>query len=547
MIINIDIRNLQFCKLDKFICSVYMLHIGRFCFFGGIEMYKQNPFGNPDGARANLQEIEYSFITDFPFGVQINKCQDELLNKRVIVGAKGSGKTVYLRKIQSILKEKQEEHRTGIYVDEVIDQNMNCTERVIAFCDFYQKMTLSEKWGKAWKVAILLSLAHKFLYDPKLVPYLSQEHKSEIEKTLKPISLKFKATFSVYQFMSSILTTENTVNKMDKLINNMCWDYLYNIIKIILRTSPEIYIFLDAIDLEYEHAPLHWLNCQKGLFYALMAFLQDNIYGEKLHLIMSLRDNVFTSILRSEHSTKFSKESHVFSLDWDERNIKEFLKQKIAKLNDCYFLALDEQKRDIVSWLGVEEIENERNEKEKVIDFIIRHTRSVPRDIINVCNELAKLHAEVENNKATIIGDWIKSVVLKESSSIGDELLTICAKNIKVNTIPRSAAQYGLTEYYTSDEYYKESTFTKLCTILGKYKDDIITPQIIHLINEEAKNRFNVEVHLSDILWQNGALGYLCDHGNTHFYAQKFTGDTLLPQHKDRYLLRSCVLVRLEV
>lgn len=532
---------------NLFVLSMCFYIWADFAFLGGIIMYKQNPFGNPDGARANLQEIEYSFITDFPFGVQISKCQDELLNKRVIVGAKGSGKTVYLRKIQSILKEKQEDCRTGIYVDEVIDQNMNCTERVIAFCDFYQKTTLSEKWCRSWKAAILLTLAHKFLYDPKLVPYLSQEQKSEIEKTLKPINLKFQATFSVYQFMSSILTTQNTVNKMDKLINNMCWDHLYNQIKTILRTSPEIYIFLDAIDLEYEHAPMHWLNCQKGLFYALMAFLQDSIYGEKLHLIMSLRDNVFTSILRSEHSTKFSKESHIFSLDWDERNIKEFLKQKITKLSDCYFLALDEDNKDIVSWLGVEEIENEKEEKEKVIDFIIRHTRNVPRDIINVCNELAKLRAEVENSKDIIVGDWIRMVVLKESSSIGDELLTICAKNIKVNTIPRSVAQYELTEYYTSDEYYKESTFTKLHTILEKYKNDVITTQIIHLINEEAKNRFNVEVHLSDILWQNGALGYLSDHGKAIFYAQKFTGDTLLPQHKDQYILRSCILVRLGI
>ena len=84
-------------------------------------MYRSNPFGNADGARADLKEIEYSFITDFPFSTHINRCQDELLNKRVIVGAKGSGKTVYLRKIQSILKHNLEDSKTGIYVDEIIE------------------------------------------------------------------------------------------------------------------------------------------------------------------------------------------------------------------------------------------------------------------------------------------------------------------------------------------------------------------------------------------------------------------------------------------
>lgn len=54
-------------------------------------MYKEYPFGNPDGARADLKEIEYSFITDLPYGQKIQNCVEDLLNKRVIVGAKGSG------------------------------------------------------------------------------------------------------------------------------------------------------------------------------------------------------------------------------------------------------------------------------------------------------------------------------------------------------------------------------------------------------------------------------------------------------------------------
>lgn len=518
-----------------------------FCFKGVVIMYKQNPFGNPDGARADLKEIEYSFITDFPFGIQMGKCGDELLNKRVIVGAKGSGKTVYLRKIQSILKNKQEENQTGIYVDEIIDQNMNCTEKVIAFCDFYQKNTLSEKWTTVWKVAILVAVAHKFLLDTRLNTYTNEDEKEQIRKLLKSTNLLFKDLFSIYQLMSSILTTENTLNKMDKMLNNICWIQLNNMLKIILKKSPAIYMFLDAVDLEYEHAPLHWLNCQKGLFYALMMFLQDNTFGEKLHLIMSLRDNVFTSILRSEHSTKFSKETHIFSLDWDEQNIKVFLKQKVNKLNDCYFLKLENEEKSITSWLGIEEIVNENNKPEKIVDFIVRHTRHVPRDIINICNELARLHVEVENNNDLEVCDWIRNIVLKESSTIGDELITICAKNIKINIVPNSAAQYEITECYTSDKYYNESTFTKLFEILEKCKVDIISFDVIKSIDTLANKTFGLNVHLSDILWQNGALAYIDDHNSTHFYAQKFHGDMLLPKKKSKYILRPCVLVRLEV
>lgn len=121
-------------------------------------MYKDFPFGNPDGSRADLKEIEYSFITDLPYGQKMQNCIEDLLNKRVIVGAKGSGKTVYLRKIQSFLKSEQTEYFTGIYVDNKIDQNINCTEKVIAFCDYFKRETLSEKWAELWKISILISI-----------------------------------------------------------------------------------------------------------------------------------------------------------------------------------------------------------------------------------------------------------------------------------------------------------------------------------------------------------------------------------------------------
>ncbi len=508
-------------------------------------MYRPNPFGNPDGSRADLKEIEYSFITDFPFGIQINRCQEELLNKRVIVGAKGSGKTVYLRKIQSILKHNQDETKTGIYVDELIDQNMNCTEKVIAFCDFYERDRLSEKWTQAWKVAILMSLSHKILFDPRLSAYIDDEERKAIQKHLKSAKFLFEDVVSVYQCMSSMLIVSDTVNKMNMLLNNLCWIELFNKIQKIIKKLPPIYIFLDAIDIEYEHSPLHWTSCQKGLFYAIMALLQDYTYGEKLHLIMSMRDNVFTSILKSEHATKFSKESHIFTLDWDESNIKDFLYRKIDKLDDCYFVAPNDSKT-VSSWLGISEIINERNETEKIDDFIFRHTRLVPRDIINLCNELAKLHEKITNNPNINISEWVKEIVLRESEAIGDELITICAKNIRINTMHKHVAQYGCSEIYTSDKYFIEGTPAKLVGLLSKYKNLPMTFDMINCLNKTADKEFDADVHLCDILWQNGALGFVDNDGKNHFYAQKFHGETLLPKYKNQYTFRSCINVRMQ-
>lgn len=508
-------------------------------------MYKDFPFGNPDGSRADLKEIEYSFITDLPYGQKMQNCIEDLLNKRVIVGAKGSGKTVYLRKIQSFLKSEQTEYFTGIYVDNKIDQNINCTEKVIAFCDYFKRETLSEKWAELWKISILISISLKFLYDQRLSDYCCE--KENISVILKKAEMFFKIPCSVYDIFSVILRKVDTANKTNRMLENVDWIELKHIITSTLRNSPAIYIFLDAIDLEYEHAPMQWLTCQKGLFYAIMAFLQEDIIGEKLHIIISLRDNVFTSILRSEHATKFSKEAHIFTLDWDEKNISVFLRQKISNLPDCYFVNPNHSQKTIENWLGIDYIINEFNQEEKVESFILRHTRMVPRDVINICNELSKLRMELTNDPNIDINQWITTCVFKESRIIGKELLIICAKNITSNLMPLNAGRHEYSEFYTSDKYYHTSSYGKIKDVLSCLTSHIANNNQIIELDNRAQQFFDNDVHFNDVLWQNGVIGYINSSSTPEFYAQHFDGDTLLPLNKENYIIRACVSVKLEL
>lgn len=508
-------------------------------------MYKEYPFGNPDGARADLKEIEYSFITDLPYGQKIQNCVEDLLNKRVIVGAKGSGKTVYLRKIQSFLKNEQKENATGIYVDNKIDQNINCTEKVISFCSFFPRETLSEKWAELWKISIIIYLSLKFLHDKRLSEYC--EETKTIKGILKKAKMFFNYTCSVYDIFSIMLRMADTANKSNSIIENPDWLELKYIIITTLRNSPAIYLFLDAIDLEYEHAPMQWLTCQKGLFYAIMAFLQEDIIGEKLHIIISLRDNVFTSILRSEHATKFSKESHIFTLDWDKTNITVFLNQKIKSLPDCYFVNQKYDEKTLYNWLGLEYVTNEHNQSENIHEFILRHTRMVPRDIINVCNELSKLHMELTNNPNLNKVEWIKNCVLKESKIIGKELLTICAKNISSNLMPLDAGTYEFSEFYTSDKYYHHSSYLIAKNIISSVGTAEIDRLAIKKINDEATNIYKNDVHFMDVLWQNGVIGYFNSNKEIEYYANHCDSDTLLPLNKDKYVFRACVAIKLEL
>jgi hypothetical protein len=67
-------------------------------------MYKGNDFGNPDGSRTEIADMmsEFTMFDRKYFSSGVASPDD--LKTRVIVGAKGASKTVYLRRMQANLK-----------------------------------------------------------------------------------------------------------------------------------------------------------------------------------------------------------------------------------------------------------------------------------------------------------------------------------------------------------------------------------------------------------------------------------------------------------
>lgn len=511
-------------------------------------MYGDNPFGNPDGARADLSEIENMFILETPYAVDFSLHPEVLLTKRVIVGAKGSGKTIYLRKMCAMLKGK-ENSGTGIYVDDTIDQNLNCTEQVVRICEFYNERVLSEKWTQFWKVAIYVSLACKLLNDQKLTASLTNEQKDELEKILCKHNLYFDICISVYKAFYAMASIADTKNKCDTLIDITGWLKLEDILTKVLKTSPTIYLFLDSIDIEYEHAPMHWNVCQKGLFYVVMDMLQDKEFGERLHIVMAMRNNVFASVLRSEHGSKYLNESHVFCLEWSFDNIKRFLISKIEKLNECYFINEDlaKEKKTIKAWLGIEKIYNpNRNVEENVLNYIVRHTRLVPRDVVIICNKLAKAKRDSLIDENFDIQKFTHDIVFEECISFGDELITICAKNIIANMLPQNAGRYNYSDGFIASEPYRRGNYQKLKEVMKDFPSDRFSLEELKKVEESANRIFGTDSFLSDVLWQNGVIGYIDQGGFARYFTQKAVVDQTLPI-KAAYIMRTCIAACLDL
>ena len=128
------------------------------------------PFGNPDGSRADLDDLIRDFV-DFggnpAYGHLATKANDSMV--RVIVGKLGAGKTVYLRRLQDF-----QAHQESVYSDPP-QQDLPKTEIVVKVCQWYSGPVLVEKWMQIWERAIMRSLASHLLRRPALRHQLDDE------------------------------------------------------------------------------------------------------------------------------------------------------------------------------------------------------------------------------------------------------------------------------------------------------------------------------------------------------------------------------------
>lgn len=114
---------------------------------------RTHPFGNPDGSRSDIQELLDDFVSfpegKFGHGLGLSEADSRV---RIIIGAKGAGKTVYLRKQHVMMVEND-----AVFADP-IQQDLPTTADVIKFCQAFPPGQVTEFWSQIWNRAILVSV-----------------------------------------------------------------------------------------------------------------------------------------------------------------------------------------------------------------------------------------------------------------------------------------------------------------------------------------------------------------------------------------------------
>jgi hypothetical protein len=495
------------------------------------------PFGSPDGSRADIDDLLGAFI-DFSGELAHTglgtRADDSKV--RVIVGKLGAGKTVYMRRLQDF-----QSRQASVYAD-VPQQGPPPTEVIVRACQWFSHQVLVEKWMQIWEKAILRSLASHLLRSPELRGQLSDEDRDELSTGYSKLLSESRRPRSIYSEVRDIVNGAHTAHQLSTFLDDPLWEDLADQLAETIRHTKPIFFYLDAVDEEFSHAPMYWLKCQEGLFYQVMRLLRDHRFGGRLHVVISIRDIVMSSVYRSEHAPRYYNEPHIRVLDWDAASLRYLLRRKLARLSPDLLMRQPTDGVTARDWLGFAHLTDEWGNRERLEDYLIRHTRLIPRDVVSLGNELAEeVYRSRHAGLARVPDERVRDIVARSAKRFGDSQLAQCANQISSDMMPKDAARLEYSEVYTSTQTYIRGVVDVMRSIIRLIGADQFPRSDLEGLREIADPQFEHASDLASVLWQNGLLGYLDATGKQRFYSIGDIEEFHLPPHVDTYVLHPCL------
>jgi Protein tyrosine and serine/threonine kinase len=497
------------------------------------------PFGNPDGSRADIEDVISEFV-DFggnpAYGHLATRANDSMV--RVIVGKLGAGKTVYLRRLQDF-----QAHQDSVYAD-VPQQSLPKTEVIVKACQWFSDRVLVEKWMQIWERAIMQSLASHLLRRPELRQQLRDEQAEEIEQSYARLLGDFRRPRSIYSQVRDIINQQQTAHQLSTYLDDPLWDDLEDLLAEVVSHCKPIYFYLDAVDEEFSHAPMYWLKCQEGLFYQVMRLLRDQKLGGRLHVVICIRDIVMSSVYRSEHAPRYYNEPHIRVLTWDRGSLLYLLGQKLKRLPQSLLMRrATTGSPTIGDWLGVNGDWAGPDGDGTIEDYLLSHTRLIPRDIISLGNELSEeVLRQKQAGREGLPAAALQGVVQRCAKRFGDSQLAQCANQISSDLMPRNAALQEYSELFTSTQAYISGVQEEVRSFVRMIGVDRFSRGDLAALQEVADLHFEKATDLASVLWQNGLLGYVDESGQRRFYSMGDVEQYHFPPDAGTYVLHPCLV-----
>lgn len=503
------------------------------------------PFGQSDASRVDFKELEETYIS------RKGSTLSEYINTsvRVIIGKKGSGKTLYLKGIRDYLTKKIVNTESN-YVTEIDNEppETSLIVKISSWCE-NNSYDLDETWRKIWKVVILRTCISHILKSQELKKRLSKGEFENLGSYYINLVPKGNAPTSIFNELRSFLASFNSLRDLDIYLNQEIWGAFESELAVLIKKMPPIYLFLDQLDDDFSKAPFYWLKCQFGLFQTIFRFVRNSTYGGRLHIIACLREMVYAYVLNTQHGSKYLSEPKLKVLRWDINKSKHFLQMKIKTLNPNYLLN-PHSENSALNYFACKKIFISRDNgfEELIENYILRHTMLLPRDIINIGNVFySKRTSNMNGNSSKPIKDAVRIV----ARQIAREQMKIASLFLSTQWIHRGAVEDG-----SFDAYVDESTIRGIQKNLEDLIQNINKDRFSRdLLNKKLKTKvefgFNENEKPFEALYSAGLLGYveIDTEGNKIelFFSESRETDYSLPLNKEEFVFHSSLIDFLKI
>jgi hypothetical protein len=506
-------------------------------------------FGPSDGSRAPIEDLTEHFVRFDERRAPGLAMRGNDLRVRIIVGRKGTGKSLYLRRLQAdAIRESREAEIYAAAYEPVSP----VTADVIKVCSWYSSGELVEKWMTVWNRAVLRALVSHILQARHLRKW-SLEREILTDPRFLDLYPEFDSPHSIDSQFCDIIQTYNHKRALDLYLNNRKWRVLEHRLGSLLKDLPAICFYVDALDEHYHKAPRYWLMCQLGLFYQVLDFLSDDRFANRLHVIICVRDHVYAQTRETEHAIRYMHTPYIRQLMWNRETIRFFLEAKIRGMSDEFMM--NPSDRSVEGWLGITKITNARRQTTETIEsYLLRHTRLIPRDIVVLGNQLSDEVISLKAGGTTAVPEAVaREIVHSVAEAFALEQLNICANEIAVDMMPADAARRGYDYLFTGEGIERFSggasmhnkLARELAELLGTVKTDRFSRQRLRSLEQRFRDKFGDEIDTITILWQNGLLGYIDgprESGRAVFYDGVLEKSPLLPAGHQGYVLRPILI-----
>jgi hypothetical protein len=414
---------------------------------------------------------------------------------------------------------------------------------VVKACQWFSDRVLVEKWMQIWDRAIMRSLASHLLRRPELRQQLRDEQAGEIEQSYARLLGDFRRPRTVYSEVRDIINGQHTSHQLSAYLDDPLWDDLEDLLGEVVGQCKPVFFYLDAVDEEFGHAPMYWLKCQEGLFYQVMRLLRDHRLGGRLHVVVCIRDIVMSSVYRSEHAPRYYNEPHIRVLTWDRNSLLYLLQQKLQRLPASLLMRRPASGPPAISdWLGVNGSWPGPDGDGTIEDYLLSHTRLIPRDVISLGNELnEEVLRQKQAGHDSVPVAAVQRVVQRCAKRFGDSQLAQCANQISSDMMPQGAALHDYSELFTSTQAYITGVQEEVRSFVRMIGVDRFPRADLQVLREMADSHFEQATDLASVLWQNGLLGYVDEAGRRRFYSMGDVEAFHFPPEVDTYVLHPCL------